>query len=68
MNQLNAIAENFKSILKDLNTAKEKLYHDLDTGASMTNLRNSLRKFQQSVKNKYAKNTLRYILKRCVLQ
>lgn len=39
----------FKSILKDLDTAKEKLYYDLDTGASMTSLRNSLKKFQESV-------------------
>ncbi|WP_290705353.1 hypothetical protein, partial [Ferroplasma sp. Type II] len=44
--------ENFKSTLKNMDAAKQKRYQDLDIGASMTSLRNPLRKFQQSVKNK----------------
>ena len=42
--------EELADIMSMLNTAKQKLYGDLDIGASLTSLRNSLRKFKEFVK------------------
>ena len=42
-------AEYFGDVLKMLDEAKEKLYKSLDNGASLTSLRNSLKKFLESV-------------------
>ena len=42
--------EDLTDIMSMLNTAKQKLYRDLDIGASLTSLRNSLTKFNEFVK------------------
>jgi len=44
--------DEIKDILGDLDTARNKLYNDLDIGASLTSLRNSLKIFLEFVKNR----------------